>query len=99
MCDPPSRRGTAAVIRACAAVDRYDALTARAGVDDGWGHNKALHHICRGEIASCCTSWVRYQPRAEHPPRPYRAPPGDATLAGGAGAVIPDFGVAEERAR
>ena len=33
MCDPPSRRGTAAVMRACAAVDRYDALTARSGVD------------------------------------------------------------------
>ena len=32
MCDPPSRRGTAAVVRACAAVDRYDALTARSGV-------------------------------------------------------------------
>jgi hypothetical protein len=32
-------------------------------------------------------------------PRPHRAPSGDATLAGVAGAVIPDFGVAEERAR
>jgi len=32
-------------------------------------------------------------------PRPHRAPPGDAMLAGVAGAVIPDFGVAEERAR
>ena len=48
MCDPPSRRGTAAVIRACAAVDRYGTLTARTGVDDGWGHNKALHHISEG---------------------------------------------------
>jgi hypothetical protein len=32
-------------------------------------------------------------------PRPHRAPPGDATIAGVAGAVVPDFGVAEERAR
>ena len=32
---PPSRRRTAAVMRARAAVDRYDALTARAGVDNG----------------------------------------------------------------
>jgi hypothetical protein len=40
VCDPPSRRGTAAVMRACAAADRYDALTARAGVDDGCGHGR-----------------------------------------------------------
>ena len=39
----PSRCGTAAVMRACAAVDRYDALTARAGVDDGLGPT-ADHH-------------------------------------------------------
>jgi hypothetical protein len=31
---------SALVMRACAAVDRYDALTARAGVDDGWGHGR-----------------------------------------------------------
>jgi hypothetical protein len=32
---PPSRRRTAAVMRARAVVDRYDALTARAGVENG----------------------------------------------------------------
>jgi hypothetical protein len=31
-------------------------------------------------------------------PRPHGVPPGDAMLAGAAGAVIPGFGVAEERA-
>ena len=45
------------------------------------------------------TSWVRYQPRAEHPSETARSSTGDAMLDGAAGAVIPGFGVAEEHAR
>jgi len=75
----------------------------------GSGSNAEARMAALLVMKRCAISAERRSPLAALPgvgislarnisPRPHRALPGDATLAGIAGAVIPGFGVAEERA-